>query len=103
LGGGARHVILVAWFGDLKIISGEWPLVPSSRPFARYDWPVPKFAELDVANPDRGWLVEYDHETDGLSSPLSRTYVSADVLRGLPGGGDLEAGAVEIRLTRLLR
>lgn len=94
--------VLVAWFGDLSLIRGEWPLIGSDLPFSREQWPVPRFAEKDPVNPDKGWLVEYDRDADGAAPPWRRTYVDTQLLLGLPDGATLGAGAVELRLTRIL-
>ena len=94
--------ILITWFGDLGIIEGRWPLIPSTRPFRREEWPVPKFARIDAVDPSIGRLVEYDQETSGLESPIRETVRPAQDLVGLPRDVDAGAGAVEIKLTKLL-
>lgn len=94
--------ILVAWFGDLGIIEGRWPLVPSTRPFRREAWPVPKFQRIDALRPDKGWLVEYSSEDSGVGEPIRETYCDAEELVGLPSDDLLGYGAVEIILTKLL-
>jgi len=95
--------ILIAWFGDLGIILGQWPLISTTRPFRREEWPVPKFHRLDALDPSKGWLVEYDQETSGLYLAGRReTYLNARELVGLPKDSLLGYGAVELVLTKLL-
>jgi len=94
--------ILITWFGDLGIILGEWPLIPSTRPFRREEWPVPKFQSIDPMNPSKGWLVEYRQEANGWELPIRRTYHDAKDLVGLPEDGIDGYKAVEIVLTQLL-
>lgn len=94
--------ILITWFGDLGIIWGRWPLIPSTRPFRREEWPVPKFKRIDPLNPRRGWLVEYSQDDDGKGLPICETLCDAGDLEGLPEDGVDGYEAVEIVLTHLL-
>ncbi|MEN4013073.1 MAG: immunity 26/phosphotriesterase HocA family protein [Bellilinea sp.] len=94
--------IMIAWFGDLGLIWGTWPLIPTTRPFRRQDWTVPKFQRIDALDPSRGWLVEYDQETSGLDMPLREKYLDAVELAGLPKDSLLGYEAVELVLTKLL-
>lgn len=97
--------VLIAWFGDLGIIWGNWPLIPSTRPFRRGEWPVPKFKRIDAIKPEKGWLVEYDQEIGGITEllPVRETYCDTENLKGLPDDGVDGYEAIEIVLTRLLR
>ena len=94
--------ILITWFGDLGIIWGRWPLIPSTRPFRREEWPVPKFKRIDSLNPRRGWLVEYSQDDDGRGIPIRETPCNAEDLEGLPEDGVDGYEAVENFLTHLL-
>lgn len=95
--------ILITWFGDLGIIWGRWPLIPSTRPFRREEWPVPKFQRIDALNPAKGWLVEYSQEVAGIGElPIRETYCDAKELMELPKDSLLGYEAVEIVLTKLL-
>ncbi len=96
------EAILIAWFGDLGIITGKWPLIPSRRPFRREEWPVPKFKRLDPLNPRQGWLVEYSQETSGVHMPIREIYCDADDLVGLPEDASYGFEAIEITLTEIL-
>jgi hypothetical protein len=95
--------ILKAWFGDLGIIEGRWPLVNSVSEFDRSDWPVPTFRRLDPINPSVGWLVEYDDDINGLlEAPVRESVHAAQELSDLPKDGVFGARALEVALTRLL-
>jgi len=94
--------ILIGWFGDLGIIQGRWPLIPSTRPFRREEWPVPKFKRIDALNPEKGWLVEYSQEDSGAGLSVREVYCDARDLEGLPEDGIYGAGAIENVLTKLL-
>jgi len=94
--------LLIAWFGDLGIIWGRWPLIPTTRPFRREEWPVPKFQSIDSLNPNKGWLVEYRQDADGWELPMRRIYCDVKDLAGLPKDGVYGSEAIEIVLTQLL-
>ncbi len=98
----AADAILVAWFGDLGIIEGKWPLIASTRPFRRQEWPVPKFGRIDALVPEKGWLVEYDQEDTGLGEVIRETRCRAEDIAHLPEDVVSGAGAIEIKLTKLL-
>jgi hypothetical protein len=93
--------ILIAWFGDLGIILGEWPLISTTRPFRQEEWPVPKFHRLDALDPSKGWLVEYDQESD-RHVPVREIYCNAEDLAGLPEDGGYGYKAIENLLTKIL-
>ena len=94
--------VLIAWFGDLGLIWGRWPLIPNTRPFQREEWPVPKFRRIDALDSSKGWLVEYNQETGGISEPVHETYCDAKSLTGLFEDGDYGYEAIENVLTKLL-
>lgn len=96
--------ILIAWFGPLGIEWGKWPLIPSTRPFRREEWPVPKFKRIDSLKPEKGWLVEYSQEVGGISesAPVREIYCNARDLNGLPDDGVYGYEAIEIVLAKLL-
>jgi len=96
------QAVLIAWFGDLGIITGRWPLISSSRPFHREEWPVPKFSSIDAGNPSMGWIVEYRQDAQGWELPMRRTYCPVNHLIGLPQDGVYGYEAIEILLTKLL-
>lgn len=93
--------ILIAWFGDLEIIEGRWPLIDNTQPFSRSDWPVPKFSRRDALDPSMGWLVEYDQDVQGFDVVQGIRCRAAEIV-GLPQDGVWGAGAIETQLTKLL-
>lgn len=93
--------ILIAWFGDLGIIEGRWPLINNAQPFSRPGWPVPKFGRPDALDPSMGWLVEYDQDIQGFDV-VQGVHCQAAEIAGRPEDGVWGADAVEIRLTKLL-
>jgi hypothetical protein len=95
-----EDAVLIAWFGD--IIEGKWPLIPSTRPFRREDWPVPKFGSIDLANPRTGWVVEYAQQATKYTEMMSVTGVPMEDIVGLPNHVLSGAGAIEAKLCRLL-
>ena len=97
-----NNAVLVAWFGDYAIINGRWPLLESSFVFKRGNWPVPDFKRPDFANPNFGWLVEYDQENPIFSDPKRLTYLPINQISSLPEEGQLGYRALEIQLSRLL-
>lgn len=92
--------ILITWFGDLGIISGEWPLIFSNRAFHKEEWPMPRFRR--DATPEKGWLVEYHQDATGFDGIIRETLCDVRDLEGLPKETVSGSGAVEIKLTRLL-
>jgi len=99
---GPSNAILITKFGDLYLVEGKWPLIESDRPFQRQDWPVPQFARIDILNNEKGVLVEYDQDNSQMTRPILETPCLAMDLVGLPQDVLAGAGAVEIKLTRLL-
>lgn len=97
-----EEAVLIAWFGDLGIVQGAWPLIPSTRPFQRAAWPVPTFHRIDSLDPTIGWRVEYSQDINGLERPLRETLCDARDLAGLPKDSLFGDKAIEAVLTKLL-
>jgi len=97
--------IYIGWFGDLHIIEGKWPLLGGVSPsFERTKWPIPTFAQTNPLYPEElGVLVEYDQEDPGDQTTARRTLRRNDTLVGLPRNVFSGAGAIEIRLAKLLK
>ena len=103
--------IHVGWFGDLHIIEGKWPLIGTPSPlFERGRWPIPTFARISRPRPGEevcpeeiGVLVKYDQEDPGDQSTEQRTLCQDSKLVGLPRAVRSGAGAIEIKLTNLLK
>ena len=94
-----RDAVMIGWFGDLGIVEGRWPLVASTRPFRREDWPIPRFGNPDTAT--HGWLTEYAQHSDSSDQPIRREYVRIAELSALPEDGVWGYLAVENWLSSL--
>jgi hypothetical protein len=97
-----EEAILITRFGDLGIIDGRWPLIRSSRPFSRGEWPIPKFGSKVSLLPNKGLIREYDHNDRGEWKLIREIPVDLKDIAGLPEDVSMGGGAVEIRLTELL-
>lgn len=96
--------ILICHFGDLGIIRGQWPLIQSSAPFNRNDWPVPLFHRVLPLPEGKAVIVEYRQESSGLEAPIrEKITTNTDEIRNLPEDGLFGSGAVEILLTKMLK
>jgi hypothetical protein len=88
---------LVARFGDLGLIRGEWPILGRLDSWDRGHWPAPKFARTEEVS-GRVWEVEYADDDPNR--------VVAERPLAEPGGRPRDqlfgAGAVEIALGRRL-
>lgn len=93
---------LIARFGDLGIINGRWPLINSSRPFSREDWPVPRFGIAASLMPNKGIIREYDLNDFRHQKLIREIAVDIKDIVGLPEDVEMGGGAIEIRLTKLL-
>jgi Immunity protein 26 len=93
------QAILCVRFGDLGLINGEWTLHGKVPHWNRSEWPMPEFVRLDPTGNRKPMLVRY--------SDLSPLHIEAeypiDDDRGLARNLLFGYGAIEIRLTTLLR
>lgn len=89
--------LVVLKFGDLSLLSGEWPIVGSVTDWKRENWPLPDFVRKDDIS-KRAWRVRYSD--DNLVQPISEE--SAPYDSPLQEDSIAGAGFVELRLTRLL-
>ena len=92
------QAILVCRFGNLGLLDKGWPILGKSQTWSATQWPIPVFARFDGINDDIAWKVSY---SDDLSL-VSENSTSAENAIQLPSNGLFSAGAVEIRLTKLL-
>jgi len=91
--------VLVQRFGDLHLMEDKWPVLGNDDSWQREEWPMPVFGRY-VEGDGKAWRVEYQHE-DPNSVPRE-TRMSVEESRQLPENGLLGAGAVEIKLSKLL-
>jgi hypothetical protein len=92
--------LAVGIFGDLGIISGEWPLLGRINDWDRVTWPMPAFGRFEELT-GRAFRVIYDDENPNMV--LREEQIDSNELNGLPKDGLSGAGAIERMLTRLLR
>ncbi|MGK3962050.1 immunity 26/phosphotriesterase HocA family protein [Sorangium sp. So ce118] len=93
-----KNALLVGKFGDLEILRKNWPIVGALKDWAPADWPMSPMARIDeVAG--RAWLATYDDSFDCIEE----TEIDVDTASRYPYDRMMGAGAVEIRLTSLIR
>jgi hypothetical protein len=97
-----EDAILIKQFGDLGIKNGRWVMIPSSRPFSRDDWPIPKFGSQSPFHPGMGFVREYKCGVDGALVLVNDTLVDIGMIKSLPVDQISFGGSVEIELTKLL-
>jgi hypothetical protein len=95
-----EDAILIANMGDLGLVRGEWPVLGKMGPWDRGAWPVPVFVRRDVVSstPKKVIYREPDFNTEAQLLPCTE-----EEAQRLPKDGILGYGAVEIRLTKLLK
>jgi hypothetical protein len=93
---------LIAWFGDLGIINGTWPLI-IGKPFSRYDWPVPLFWREPLINPQEiVYIVEYSQTAD-KHIPISEKKIDKNkVTMNLPEDGLYGAISLANQLDKII-
>lgn len=95
----AERAVLVARFGDLSLVQGEWPLLGRLQDWSRDEWPMPAFVNRDSLS-GVAWRVEYaDYDPSAL---VSRTALGAGGDHGLEVDRVCGAGSIELQLDRLL-
>ena len=95
----AADALLVAQFGDLGLIEASWPIIGRFDVWNRKAWPMPRFARADAVS-GQVRLVEYAE--DNPNEELAVTTPPPGMSEQHPKDGLLGAGAVELRLTKLL-
>ena len=99
----AAGAVLIAWFGDLGIRQGRWPILGKEKSFERQDWPVPSFGRVDATNPQKGYVTEYNLETPIKGQPVRETRCNSEELLDLPYDGLYGATALEAKLNAMLK
>jgi hypothetical protein len=94
--------LLITQFGDLGIINGRWPIILSTRPFSKDEWPIPKFGSVNPLIPHKAFVREYQQDNAGELQVVREIVVDAKEIAGLPTDSSMGGGAVEIRLSDLL-
>lgn len=86
-------------FGDLGLINGEWPILGTVPNWDRSKWPMPNFVRRDPLGRLKPTLVRHS-DTDPMR--VEAEYIIDDD-SGLETDSLSGYGAVEIKLTKLLR
>jgi len=94
-----QDAILSGRFGDPGLLNDEWKVIGEYTSWDKTDWPMPAFIRIDESE-NRAWLSYYD-EYD--FSFIKEDEVSPELKDKYPYDRDMGYGAVEIRLTKLLR
>ena len=93
----AEDAVLVGKFGDLEICKGNWPVIGVVEPWEPKKWPMLPLARVDESV-HRAWLSTYDENLECVEE----VEIDADEARKHPYDRMMGAGAVEIRLTKLM-
>jgi Immunity protein 26 len=93
------RAILRAMFGDLGLITGQWTVLGKVPNWDRAKWPMPDFVRRDPLGRRKPILVRY---SDADPQHIEAEYPIADD-RGLAADVLSGYGAIEIKLTKLLR
>jgi hypothetical protein len=91
---------LICMFGDLHLVSGNWPVIGKIDPWNRGEWPIPRFARISGLT---GEVLAIEYHPDNLYTELSETRIDSDVASEMPPDGLFGADAVAVRLNRLLQ
>lgn len=94
-----ESAILVARFGDLSLIRGEWPILGRSHAWDRTEWSMPAFVRRDPLS-GRTSRVEYADEDPNAVLKLTPLGPGED--EALQVDSVYGAGAVEMHLDQLL-
>jgi hypothetical protein len=95
----AERAILVARFGDMSLIRGEWPILGRSQDWERDEWPMPAFVNRDPLS-GRAWRIEY--ADDDPNALINRTPIAVAETAGLEVDRVCGAGSIEMQLDQLL-
>jgi hypothetical protein len=95
-----EDAILIRLFGDLGLIQGKWPVICHDPAWNRTKWPLPHFGKI-AADKSRAIMVQYSEEN--INKEVQEQSISVEEAQRLPEDGLSGYGAIEIRLTRLLR
>ncbi|AUX47669.1 uncharacterized protein SOCE26_091910 [Sorangium cellulosum] len=93
-----ENALLVGKFGDLEILRKNWPIIGALKDWVPSNWPMLPMARIDEAA-GRAWLAIYD---DSFNC-IKETEIDIDAASRYPYDRMMGAGAVEVRLTNLIR
>src|SRR5229473_6828898 len=61
-----KDAIVVALFGDLGLLNGEWPVIGKPSQWDRNEWPLPPFVRVDEME-NKAWMACYSDKLELLS------------------------------------
>jgi hypothetical protein len=96
----SNEALLVCRCGDLSLVDGTWPLIGHTSEAAALKWPVPPFLSKD---PISGELRKVFYRDEDIRQIAHHEPALREEVAHLHRDGLFGAGAVEIRLTSLLR
>lgn len=96
---GPRDAVFIGRFGDLSLMTGEWLIVGQAGVWNRAAWPMPPLVRVDLVS-GKPWKIHYSEDDPSVS--VSEAPSEEAERDALPQDGLWGAGAVEIRLTKLL-
>jgi hypothetical protein len=94
------EALLICRCGDLSLVDGTWPLIGHASESAATRWPVPAFLSKD---PISGELRKVFYTDEDIRQIAHHEPALREEVAHLHRDGLFGAGAVEIRLTSLLR
>ena len=95
----AEEAILIERFGHLGLKQGTWTVIGQLDSWDRTAWPMPSFVRYEELT-GRSFTVLYD--PDDPNRVVREEQITPGTAEQGPKDGMAGAGAVEIRLTRLL-
>jgi hypothetical protein len=96
----AQDAILICCFGDLGLLRKGWVVIAHDPQWNRDAWPLPRFGRIAVAG---DWATSVVYDEENINRVLREVPMSVEEARLLPEDGLSGYGAVEIRLTNLLK
>jgi hypothetical protein len=93
-----QEAVRVVRFGDLALVSEEWPIIGHATPWDRQCWPLPSFVRRDEIS-GTAWKVEYSD--DDPNKVVAEVAIKGSA-NGLERDAVLGAGALELVLTQSL-
>lgn len=96
----AGEAVLIGQFGDIGLKNGDWKLVGSIEQWSPEAWPMPAFCS---AHEDENMVTITLYDDSTLDTKSVNTVPRSEETARLPVDRVMGYGAVEIRLTRLLK
>jgi hypothetical protein len=98
-----QDAVLITQFNRLGILDGTWPLIKSTYPFTKEDWPIPDFGMVIPGAEDKAYRRHYIYDDDGHWVLMRETIVGAKEIADIPKDSMWGHKIVEEVLTNLLK